>query len=48
MTRTFQTECEHCGDEITVDVSNDPGADAWSVKSDDNYCDYVCRSEARE
>ena len=47
MPRTFQTECENCGDEITVDVSNDPGADAWSVQAMDNYCDWRCRDEDR-
>jgi hypothetical protein len=45
MSRTFKTECEHCGDELTVDVSDDPGADAWSVEQSDNYCDLNCREE---
>jgi len=45
MARTFQTECETCGDGITVDVSNDPGADAWSVEQADTYCGYLCREE---
>ena len=48
MARIIQTECENCGDEIKVDISNDPGADAWSVEQADNYCDYFCRTEAEE
>lgn len=44
-TRTFDTECANCGDEMTVDVSNDPGADAWSVEQQDTYCGFRCREE---
>jgi hypothetical protein len=46
MSRQFQSECEHCGDELTVDLSDDPGADAWSVKAADHYCDMTCQMEA--
>jgi len=42
--RLFETECDHCGDTVTVDLSDDPGADAYSVKASDNYCDWKCRS----
>ena len=48
MSREFETECEHCGSTVTVDLSDDPGADAWSVQAMDNYCDYECRREARQ
>jgi len=43
--RLFETKCEHCGDTVTVDLSNDPGADAYSVEAYDNYCGWNCRSE---
>ena len=43
MTRKFETECEHCGTALTVDMSDDPGADAYSVHAMDNYCGHECR-----
>jgi len=39
----FQTECANCGTDIEVDLSNDSGADAWSVEQRDDYCGWKCR-----
>lgn len=46
MARTFQTECANCGKEIEVDVSDDPGADAYSVHQRDDFCSRSCEEEA--
>lgn len=43
MTRTFETECANCGDDVEVDLSNDPGADRYSLQGRDHYCDSSCR-----
>lgn len=45
MTREFQTECANCGAEMTVGLSDDPGADAWSVEQRDDWCSWSCEQE---
>lgn len=44
--RIVETECATCGRELDVDLSNDPGADAWSVEGRDDYCSWTCEQEA--
>jgi len=45
MSRIIETECANCGAPIEVDISNDPGADRWSVEQSDDYCSWKCEEE---
>jgi len=46
MTRTIETECAACGEELTIDLTGDAGADGWSVRQRDDYCSWTCEQEA--
>jgi len=46
MARTIETECAECGESVEVDISNDPGADRYSVEQADIYCGWSCEEAA--
>lgn len=44
--RIVETECATCGEPMEIDLSDDPGADVWSVEQQDHYCCWTCEQEA--